>query len=200
MGKIYWIRTYLNLWRIIPAYLISKINKHKNKCARDLQVWIENASYLRKYSELCAFGYLLANSKECRNILLNRLHRNPFMWVVVRILFRPLESCYINMPPEKIGGGFSLQHGFSTIIAAKEIGENCRIFQQVTVGFNGDKAPVIGDNVQITAGAIVIGDVHVGNGAYIGAGAVVVCDVPENATVVGVPARPIHKEAEKVPQ
>ena len=95
------------------------------------------------------------------------------------------------MPPEKIGGGFSFQHGFSTIVAAKEIGENCRIFQQVTVGFNGTEAPVIGDNVEITAGAIVIGDVYIGDGACIGAGAVVIRNVAENVTVVGVPAHPI---------
>ena len=192
MKKIYWIKTYINFWRIIPVYFLSKVNKHSKKCSQDLQAWIDNLIYLKNYPRLWSFGYMLINFKESRNILLNRLHRNPFMWIIARILFRPLESCYINMPPEKIGGGFSLQHGFSTIIAAKEIGKNCRIFQQVTIGFNGEKVPIIGDNVTITAGAIIIGDVHVGNGACIGAGAVVTHDVPENTTVVGVPAHVIN--------
>lgn len=80
-------------------------------------------------------------------------------------------------------------HGFATIVSAKEIGENCRVFQQVTKGYRGSDAPVIGDNVMITAGAIVIGDIHVGNGARIRAGAVVTRDVPKGATVAGVPAR-----------
>lgn len=192
MKKLLWIYTYLNFWRVIPAYFLSRINKHREKCAQDLRAWINNANTANDRAKLWAFGYFLINCKECRNIFLNRLHRNPFMWVVMRLLFPPLESCYINMPPEKIGGGFSLQHGFSTIIAAKEIGANCRIFQQVTVGFNGDKAPVIGDNVWITAGAIVIGDIHIGNGACIGAGSVVTHDVAEGAVVAGVPAREIQ--------
>ena len=97
------------------------------------------------------------------------------------------------MPPEKIGGGFSLQHGFSTIIAAEEIGENCRVYQQVTIGYNGEYAPTIGDNVVITTGAIVIGDIHVGTGALVGAGAVVTKDIPDNSLAVGVPARVIKE-------
>ena len=93
------------------------------------------------------------------------------------------------MPPEKIGGGFSLQHGFSTIIAAKEIGTHCHINQQVTIGYVGNDAPIIGDHVLVAAGAIVIGDIHIGNGSRIGAGAVVVHDVPDYATVVGPAAQ-----------
>jgi len=116
------------------------------------------------------------------------------MFVITRVLYRPLESLYINMPPEKIGGGFSLQHGFSTIIAAKEIGEYCRVFQQVTIGYNGEDAPVIGDNVTVGAGAIVIGNVHLGDHSFVGAGAVVTRDVLEGATVVGVPAREINRK------
>lgn len=194
MKKLFWINTYLNLWRVMPVYLFLRINKHRVKCVKDLRAWIDHAVYLKAYSELLAFGYLFVNFKECRNILLNRLHRNPVMWVITKILFPPLESCYINMPPEKIGGGFSLQHGFSTIITAKEIGDNCRIYQQVTVGFNGTEAPIIGNDVTITAGAIVIGGVHIGNGATVGAGAVVTRDVAEKTVVAGVPAREICKQ------
>lgn len=116
------------------------------------------------------------------------------MYIITRICFTPLESCYITMPPEKIGGGLSFQHGFSTIVGAKEIGERCRINQQVTIGYNGEHAPVIGDDVTITAGAIVIGDVHIGNGACVGAGAVVTHDVPDHMAVVGIPARPIGRK------
>jgi serine O-acetyltransferase len=116
------------------------------------------------------------------------------MFVISRVLFPPLKSLYINMPPENIGGGLVFQHGFSTIIAATSIGSNCKIFQQVTIGFNGDKSPIIDDNVTISAGAIVIGDVHIESNAVVGAGAVVTKDVPAGATVVGVPARFIHSK------
>lgn len=191
MAKIRWVNTYLNIWRILPAYCCFLCNRFRQKCEEDLQVWVEYFPVVKNKTKLLQFGFLLINQKETRNVFLNRLHRNPVMFAVTRILFTPLESLYINMPPERIGGGFSLQHGFSTIVAAKEIGKNCRIFQQVTVGYNGDDHPVIGDDVTITAGAIVIGDVHVGNNSMIGAGAVVVRDVPENTVVAGVPAKVI---------
>ena len=189
MVRIRWVNTYLNMWRIFPVYLCFLCNRFRQKCEEDLRVWVDYFPEVERKTKLLQLGFLLINQKETRNIFLNRLHRNPVMFAVTRLLFSPLESLYINMPPERIGGGFSLQHGFSTIVAAKEIGKNCRIFQQVTVGYNGDENPVIGDGVTITAGAIVIGDVCVGNNAVIGAGAVVVRDVPAGTTVAGVPAR-----------
>lgn len=194
MTRIRWVNTYMNIWRILPAYFSFRHNRFRQKCDEDLQVWVEYFPAVKNKAKLVQFGFLLINQKETRNIFLNRLHRNPVMFAVTRVLFSPLESLYINMPPENIGGGFSVQHGFSTIIAAREIGKRCRIFQQVTVGYNEHDNPVIGDDVTITAGAIVIGDVRVGNNSKIGAGAVVVKDVPPNTTVAGVPARVIRRK------
>lgn len=82
-----------------------------------------------------------------------------------------------------------LPHGIQGIIINpySEIGRNCTIFHQVTIG-NDYKdvknAPVIGDNVFIGAGAKIIGKIHIGNNVKIGAGAVVAIDIPDNATVV----------------
>ena len=191
MEKLRWVFTYLSLWRTIPAYVFFRKNRFNKKCAKDLDAWTRHAPELTVRSNFWRFSYLLVNYKECRNIFLNRLHRNPIMYAITRICFAPLESCYINMPPENIGGGFSLQHGFSSIITAKAIGEDCRIYQQVTVGFKGEHAPVIGNRVSIAAGAIVIGGVNVGDNSYIGAGAVVISDIPSNAIVAGVPAKVI---------
>ena len=77
-----------------------------------------------------------------------------------------------------------------------EIGDNCTIYQGVTLGGTGkDKGkrhPTIGNNVMIGAGAKIIGGVKIGNNAKIGANAVVLYDVPENATAVGVPARVVR--------
>ena len=79
------------------------------------------------------------------------------------------------------------------MISAKEIGENCWINQQVTVGYKGSNIPpVIGNNVTITCGAKVLGNIHVGDGAVIGANAVVIRDVEEGAVMAGVPARRIR--------
>lgn len=70
-----------------------------------------------------------------------------------------------------------------------EIGEGCTLFHQVTIGIKeaeGTRAPIIGKNVLIGAGAKVIGPVHVGDGAKIGANSVVTKDVPAFSTVVGI--------------
>jgi serine O-acetyltransferase len=71
------------------------------------------------------------------------------------------------------------------------IGNNVRIDQQVTIGirWDEDKAPIIGNNVRIGAGAKVLGSIRIGNNVRIGANAVVLTDVPNGATAVGVPAR-----------
>lgn len=106
--------------------------------------------------------------------------------------WRPLESLYIVTP--SIGPGLFIQHGFSTIIAAKSLGENCWVNQQVTIGFSSvDDCPTLGNDVAVKAGAIVIGDIAIGDGAVVGAGAVVVKDVPPGSTVVGVPARIVER-------
>jgi len=191
MKKIRWIWTYMCFFRILLSWIFFRKNKFKDKCNMDLNAWINHYGSVHDKNKFWQLGYLLVNEKETRNIFLNRLHRNPIMFLIVRALYSPMNSLYINMPPEKIGGGLVFQHGFSTIIAAEEIGSNCKIFQQVTIGYNDDKSPTIGDNVTISAGAIVIGSVHIGDGAIVGAGAVVTKDVSPGNTVVGVPARQI---------
>ena len=191
MAKIRRALVWLNLWRVFPAWLVFLTNKFKDKCAEDLAEWVRYEAEATEKSRMMRLGYFLVNCKECRNIFQNRLRRNPIQYMIMRLLFPPLESCYISMPPEDLGGGFSLQHGFSTIVSAKSMGKRCRVNQQVTIGHVGLEAPVIGDDVRISAGAIVIGKITVGSGAMIGAGSVVVKDVPENATVVGTAARVI---------
>lgn len=74
------------------------------------------------------------------------------------------------------------------------IGENCLIMQQVTLGQTAEQgAPTLGDNVYVGAGARILGQVTIGANARVGANAVVLCDVPENATAVGIPARVITR-------
>lgn len=94
--------------------------------------------------------------------------------------------------------GLYFQHGFSTIVAAKEIGENCFINQQVTIGYNGKKAPIIGDNVRIAVGAIVIGDVYIDDGAIVAAGDVIKLNVELGDVVAGVPAVSVKNKMQKV--
>lgn len=190
--KLIWI--YFNMWRIIPAYLCTKVSKHRNKIEMDIDIWKKRLLPVEHqgHSEVVSFGMCLFLEKAFRNVILNRLHRNPIAFAIFRCLFSPLDSLYINMPPENIGGGLYIQHGFSTIIAARSIGENCHINQQVTIGYNGSESSIIGNNVTVTAGAIVIGNVSIGDNSIIGAGTVVTKDVPERAIVVGSSARTLR--------
>lgn len=96
----------------------------------------------------------------------------------------------------KIGGGLRIPHPSGIVIHPDAvIGSNCLIFQQVTIGTRGpdDRAPVIGADVEIGAGAKILGGVRIGDHAKIGAGAVVIRDVPQGATAVGVPARIVNR-------
>jgi len=97
-------------------------------------------------------------------------------------------------PRTKIGKGFYIGH-FGTIIVSSHafIGDNCNISQGVTIGMasRGEKkgVPEIGDRVYIGPGAKLLGKISIGNNVAIGANAVVINDVPDNAVVVGVPAK-----------
>lgn len=94
-------------------------------------------------------------------------------------------------PDTVIKSELSLPHGLHGIFISRyaTIGENCRVYQNVTIGEVNRKAPVIGDNCLIGAGAVIVGDVTIGSNVKIGAGAVVNSDVPDGCTVVSPPMR-----------
>lgn len=95
-------------------------------------------------------------------------------------------------PGARIGEGLFIDHGMGVVIGETTvIGDNCHLYQGVTLGGTSTKRakrhPTLGNNVVVGAGAKIIGAVTIGDNAKIGAGSVVVTNVPENATVVGVP-------------
>ncbi|MHB1535879.1 MAG: serine O-acetyltransferase [Acidimicrobiales bacterium] len=97
----------------------------------------------------------------------------------------------LDLEAARIGPGLFLSHGQGTILAAERIGANAYVQHGVTVGwdYRSHRLPRIGDDVFIGAGAKILGAVTIGDGARIGANAVVLCDVPPRATAVGMPAR-----------
>jgi len=96
-----------------------------------------------------------------------------------------------------LGGGLLITHPNGIVIHPKaKVGPNCLIFQQVTIGSRDGGIPVIGGNVDIGAGAKIIGNVNVGNHVRIGANSVVLNSVPDSCTVVGIPARIIKNDTE----
>lgn len=101
----------------------------------------------------------------------------------------------------QIGPGLRLPHGANGVVIHKEsvIGKNVTIYHQVTLGGRNQsdsQPPTIGDNVEIFAGAKLLGSVQIGEGAVIGANAVVIEDVPAFCVAVGVPARIIDRRSD----
>ncbi|MGN6848016.1 MAG: serine O-acetyltransferase [Sphingomicrobium sp.] len=98
----------------------------------------------------------------------------------------------------RLGSRLMLPHPNGVVIHQDaQIGDNCMIMQQVTIGMIGNgEVPAIGNRVYIGAGAKIIGKLVVGDGARIGANAVVLGDVPSNCTAVGIPARIIDRPVE----
>ncbi len=106
-------------------------------------------------------------------------------------------------PAAKIGRRLVIDHGNGIVIGeTTEIGDDVLIYQGVTLGGTGKdtgkRHPTIGNNVMISSGAKVLGPFKVGDNSRIAAGAVVLEEVPENCTVVGVPARVVRRGGAKV--
>lgn len=168
-------------------YLLSRLLIEMNETLRrDLARWKE--IHHLDCSDGMAMARLLWQFKEFRNLVIYRNRDYPIRRRLIALFYPPMDTLFIDA--FEIGGGLYIQHGFATMIAAKSIGENCWINQQVTIGYNGQEdPPVIGDNVTITCGAKVLGPIHVGDHVVVGANAVVIRDVPDKCVVGGVPAR-----------
>lgn len=96
-------------------------------------------------------------------------------------------------PNMKVGYGFCLQHSICVVInPATIIGNNVNVSQFTQIGSSRENAAIIGDNVSLSPMISLVNDVHIGSNSTIGTGAVVTHDVPENATVAGVPAKVLH--------
>ena len=102
-------------------------------------------------------------------------------------------------PAARIGRRLVIDHGLGVVIGETAVlGDDVYLYHQVTLGGvsseQGKRHPTIGDHVIVGAGAKVLGNITVGEGARIGANAVVVKDVSPHQTVVGIPARPVERD------
>lgn len=108
-------------------------------------------------------------------------------------------------PGAQIGKGLFIDHGNGVIIGETTIiGDNCTLYQGVTLGGTGKEQgkrhPTLGNNVMVSAGAKVLGSFKIGDNSKIGAGSVVLEEVPANSTVVGVPGRVVKRTDLNRPQ
>ena len=129
----------------------------------------------------------------------HKLYKKGHYLLARKIMQKGADRMGIDIHPgATIGHNFFIDHGIGVIIGETAIiGDNCTIYQGVTLGGTGKQTgkrhPTIGNNVMISAGAKVLGNITIGDNTKIGAGSVVLKNIPENSTVVGVPGRVVKR-------
>ena len=160
---------------------------------RDIQAVFERDPAARSVGEIifCYPGF--------HALILHRIahwlwsHQLFFLGRFVSHVSRFLTGIEIH-PGAKIGTGLFIDHGMGVVIGeTAEIGENCLLYQGVTLGGTslnkGKRHPTLGNNVLVGVGAKILGPFKVGDNSKIGAGSVVISEVPPNSTVVGIPGK-----------
>lgn len=123
------------------------------------------------------------------------------------LFFQNRISCEFGVdihPAARIGRGIMLDHATGVVIGETAVvGDNVSIMQSVTLGGtgkeDGDRHPKVGNGVLLSAGAKVLGNIRIGDGAQVGAGSVVLKDVPNHAVVAGVPAVIVGRASSDAP-
>ena len=131
------------------------------------------------------------NNKTFRNVFYYRVRQDN------RVISKLLQLLYPSLKGMEISGdidsGLVIYHGYSTIIHSTKIGKNFSTYQNVTIGrgkqINERYTPIIGNNVVVYTGSVVVGGITIGDNVTIGAGSIVVKDIPSNCVVAGNPAR-----------
>lgn len=136
--------------------------------------------------------------------LANKLHKKGFMFTARAIsqIARFATGIEIH-PAATIGKGLMIDHGMGVVIGeTTEIGDNCTIYQGVTLGGTGKdvgkRHPTLGNNVMVGAGAKVLGPLVIGDNSKVAANAVVLAEIPSNCTAVGIPAKVVKREGIRV--
>ncbi len=108
--------------------------------------------------------------------------------IMAFIVRRPIEAftgCFI-APTAEIGPGLVVHNLYGVIVGGTKIGKNCTVYSDTKIGYQVKR---IGDDVSVGLGAVVVENVTIGNNVWIAPNSVVITDVPDNTTIMGVPAR-----------
>lgn len=177
---------YIFQIRFIPYIIVFYFSKEKELLLYEMNRWLELNRFNRK--GLRGFLFLLNLFPEYRSLF---IHRTGCNWL--SFFAQKQTNLYFHTPSCNIGKGLVLWHGYSTILNAKQIGENCEIWQMVTIGKkttnNIDDKPIIGNNVKICAHSIVIGDIKIDDNSIIGAGCTVNHSCNNGDVLIGYSAK-----------
>ena len=176
----------------------------------ELEVYIAKDPVARNYWELF-FCYPGLHAVWLHRLCYWIWHRELFGWRLrtparfLSYIARFFTGIEIH-PNAVLGKRVFIDHGMGIVIGAtSEVGDDCSIYQGVTLGgvtqtFKGKRHPTLCDGVVVGAGAKILGPITIGAGARVGSNAVVLHDVPENATVIGIPARVLCKDKDAAVQ
>ncbi|CAD7287878.1 Serine acetyltransferase [Campylobacter majalis] len=150
----------------------------------------------------CCFLAILINTPGIHAVLFHRLSHslyNSGHFFIARFISQ-ISRFFTGIeihPGAKIGKRFFIDHGMGVVIGeTAEIGDDVMLYHQVTLGGTGKERgkrhPTLKNGVVISAGAKVLGAITIGENSKVGANSVVIKDVPEQSTVVGIPARVVR--------
>nr|WP_288248262.1 serine O-acetyltransferase EpsC [uncultured Romboutsia sp.] len=163
------------------------------KIKKDIEYIMENDPAARTKLEV----FLLYPSIHARlaHMLSHFLYKKNLLFLarLISQLARFLTGIEIH-PGATLGAGILIDHGMGVVIGeTAELGDRITIYHGTTLGGTGKEKgkrhPTVGNNVVIGAGAKILGNISIGSNSKIGANSVVINDVPEGATVVGIPGR-----------
>lgn len=174
MNKILVLLNGVRLWPHVLCYLCSKNRMH---IAADVLAY-------KADSKRGSLLWFLTYNRSFRTLFYHRigLVSKLIEWLA------PGQMTFTISKHTSVGDGVLFFHSYGTILNAREIGEGCRIVCNITLGDKKGKTPIIGKHVEILPGAVIVGDVTIGDNCVIGPNAVVYKSVPANCVVVGNPA------------
>lgn len=178
---------FINLIRGIPSILAYILVKDKTRINMDIERFDIEANCI-------SLVRLMRKELPFRRIFYDRIKgQSKALYYLIRWTYPTMIGFDLGTDINKVGGGLRIYHGYSTIVHCVSIGENCSVFQNVTIGkgkmVNDRDYPVLGNNVCVYTGALVLGGYTIGDNVTIGAGTLVMQDVPSGCTVVGNPMR-----------
>ena len=168
------------------------------ECYKDCYKLIKSDRYRLSGRIESLLSIILDNMKPFRSSILFWLRLSQYrgwLWPVCHVMYKHVcRKAQVQIPSyTRIGYGFYIGHNVCMVVnGGTVIGNNVNLSQFLSIGTNHDTPAIIGDNVYIGPHVSLVEDVKIGNNSTIGAGAVVTNDVPENATVAGVPAKVLN--------
>lgn len=186
----------------IDSFMLNgkKVNIPIAESYKDCFTLIKSDRYRIYGKEESSFSVLIKSLKPFTSSILFWLRLSQYkgwLWPICLFFYeRASRKAQVQIPAStKIGYGLYIGHGICMVINGDTvIGNNVNLSQFLNIGTNHNTPAIIGDCVYIGPQVCIIEDVEIGNNSTIGAGAVVTKDIPEGATVAGVPARVLNHD------